>query len=524
MPDSSDAAASRLLAATFGLVVAFLLYYFADYGHWLIHPHQFVDQLRFLLDGGPEPLFRSFLNVFQRIDPIDHRPRFLSYAIVWADLQLRMRLYEWLVLYPPFSIAWIFELLLGPLLLFRLVRNLSGDAAPAWVALIVYVTSIGFLSGFAVSFTPGKPLTPVVFIVTLWALGEAKRRAQPGQMLHEVRGARSLMTLLGAALVCGLFLDEAPLFAFVLPLLFYPELFLPAGRGTREIRRAAKSWLPLAIPPLLFLYLVVIGAPLLTQKLFGYRFDYIGSVFVNRDAAQLGKTFFSDGAYGFGWESLCANFFSLFGSALVPWQAGSLLRHPSGHGIITGLSTVAPLVGATLAALLGCAFLGLRGRKPAALYLKRTLVAALLFVLFVSALSGRHLPFITGYFYGCGFALFPALMAGFAYGAAASAAARRFVALVALLAAGAQFVNFHAINDSWITVHNEAWVRPSYEKSLPIAPEERTATREELNAIWSAWKANRLDEYLAHNPISPGAVFLMFELSYLKKWRPPAQH
>ena len=508
-----------ILAVVFAGFAAFVISYFADYGHWFIHPHQFEIHLPRLLAGGPQISLRSFLNIFQQFDPTESRPRFLAYAIIWANLHMRMWLYEWFVLYPPFSIGWILEALVGPFLFFRLVRNMSGDRAAAWIALIVYITSIGFLSGFAMPLMPSKPLTNVVFIATLWLLSEAKLRATPGQMFHEVPGARWLMRALGGVLLAGLFLDEVPFFAFLLPFLFYPELFFPSSLSQVQIRRTAETWLPLAIPPVLFLLLVVVVAPVISQKMFGYRFDYIGSVFVNREAAETGKTFLSGKMYGFGLESLVSNFVSLTASALVPWQAAPLVAHPSGGGVVTGMTVNLASVLAAVVALGGAAVIGILGRERLHSYLLRSLGALVLFILFMSVLSGRHVPFITGYVYACSLAVFLAMIAGLAFASVSGGAAKVAAIGVALWMGGVQLTNFDAINKNWITVHNEGWVKREYEKSLPIARDGRATTRRELRDIWTAWKKGDLEGYLKSSPISSGAVFLVFELRYLDKWR-----
>lgn len=509
-----------LLLAVAGLSSAtVLIVYFAEYGNWFIHPHQFEIHLPQLLAGGPEIGLRSFLNIFRQFDPTESRPRFLAYAIIWANLNLRMGLYDFFVLYPPFSIAWVLELLVGPCLLFRLVRNMSGSNAAGWVALIVYVTSIGFLSGFAMALMPSKPLTNVVFIATLWLLSEAKHAATRGHLLHEVPHGRRYAIALGVVLLAGLFLDEVPLFAYLLPLLFYGELFFPSRLDRAELGRTRRAWLPLIVPPLLFLFLVVLIVPPVTQKLFGYRFDLIGSVLVNREAAESGKTFFSGKDYGFGWESLVSNFASLIGTALVPWRIAPLAAHPAGGGVVTGMQLSAGLVGISVLFLTVALLLGLKGRRPAAPYLLRTSGCALLFILFMSVLSGRHVPFITGYVYGCGLAVFLAMIVGLGFAAVASARARAAVVVCAVYMGVIQLINFDAINKDWIVVHNEKLTRPSYEKTLPIAQDGRATTRQEINAIWEAWRRGELETYLSRNVISSGSVFLIFELRHLDKRR-----
>lgn len=512
--------ASFFLAVVFLGFVILLVAYFADYGNWFIHPHQFEIHLPKLLADGTEFRLRSLANIFQQFDPSENRPRFLSYAIISLNLHLRMWLYEWFVLYPPFSLGWIFELLAAPLLLFIFIRNVGNNLAAACSGVIVYVTSIGFLSGFAMPLLPGKPLTNFIFVAILWLSSEAKKKAEPGQMLHEVRGGRATMLAVGIVLLAGLFLDEVPLFGFLLPLIFYPELFFPRKFEAKQLARAGRSWMPLAIPPAVFLLVVVVIVPVITQKAFGFKFNYLESVFVNREAAQFGKTFFSGPDYGFGLQSLGSNAISLFGSALVPWKLAPLLKHPSGGGgVITSMTANAITVTATAAFILGSLYLGFRSRTDAAIFVRRAILTAVLFVLFMSLLQGRHVPFIIGYVYGCAFPVFLAIAAGLAVAAAPSRPLRVGLVLLALFIACVQLVNFHAINRSWVQLHNEGLTKPAHQKDLPIAQDGRVMTRREVNAIWTAWKDGDLENYLRANSISSGAVFLIFELRYLDKWR-----
>jgi hypothetical protein len=508
-----------LLCAACLLLAGYSLLYFADYANWFIHPHQFEIHLPQLLAGGSEARLGGFSNIFRQFDPTESRPRFLAYAIIWANLHLRMALYDLLVLFPPFSIAWILEILVGPLLLYRLARNMSNSPAAGMVALIVYLTSIGFLSGFAMALMPSKPLTNVVFIATLWLLSEAKRGSTPGLLLHEVANGRRYVIALGAVLLVGLFLDEVPLFAFALPLLFYRELFLAGWPGRVDFKRSIPTWLALAVPLLLFLLVVTVIVPPITKKLFGYSFDFISSVMVNREAAEGGKSFFSGKEYGFGPASLVANLVSLIGSAFVPWTVVPLASHPSGGGVVTGMQVTWLSLTVAVSVLLAAFALGWTGRTDSARYLRRTLLCIVLFILFMSLLSGRHVPYISGYVYGNGLAVFLAMMAGLAFASAGRRWMSAAVAGLALYVAIVQLTNFDAINRNWIAVHNEKLTRPTHAAALPIAADGRATTREELRAIWLAWREGELDRYLAQHLISSGSVFLVFELRHLDKWR-----
>jgi hypothetical protein len=111
------------------------------------------------------------------------------------------------------------------------------------------------------------------------------------------------------------------------------------------------------------------------------------------------------------------------------------------------------------------------------------------------------------------------MIVGLSFAATSEKAVGAVILVVALAMGGIQLTNFDAVNKNWITVHNEGWVKREYEKSLPIAQDGRSTTRRELRDVWAAWKQGDLESYLKTNTISSGAVFLVFELRYLDKWR-----
>jgi len=80
-------------------------------------------------------------------------------------------------------------------------------------------------------------------------------------------------------------------------------------------------------------------------------------------------------------------------------------------------------------------------------------------------------------------------------------------ALAVLAIVGIQLTNYTQLNTGWRIVHNEQLTRDrmakaplARDKRIPIAPEARELSRSEVQAIWAAWKADRLDRYLRDNP------------------------
>ena len=99
--------------------------------------------------------------------------------------------------------------------------------------------------------------------------------------------------------------------------------------------------------------------------------------------------------------------------------------------------------------------------------------------------------------------------------------------MAVLAIVGIQVTNYTRLNTGWRIVHNEQLTRDrmakaplARDKRIPIAPEARELSRGEVQAIWAAWKADRLDRYLRDNPSSAGAVYEVVELQELDRARP----
>ena len=84
---------------------------------------------------------------------------------------------------------------------------------------------------------------------------------------------------------------------------------------------------------------------------------------------------------------------------------------------------------------------------------------------------------------------------------------------LAALMVVSQINNFIILNRSYISFHNDVWTRKECRNMFPLA-KEKPLTRRELHDLWSAWKNERMTEYLRSHEVSTGAAFLLFELKY----------
>ena len=515
----SNALLFILVIALF-LAVAYNVYYFSDYGNWFIHPHQFEIHLPMLLSGSYEFQPSDLFKIFQQFDPAENRPRFVAYLIILVNLYTRMYTYEWGVLFPPFSWDWIITLTVGPWLIYKIVQKVSKDVAASIAAVLIYITSIGYLSAFAMPLMPSKPLTNIAILSVIFLTQKLKEETDYRLSIYAEKNNRIWIFLLSFILLVGLFLDEVPIFAFLIPFIYGFRLFIPKNILTiKGIKELLLLSIPLITPLIIFLFITIWLIPEVTSRLYGYKFDFLSSVMVNSAAKSAGRSFFSGQLYGFGLESLIGNFNSLIDLSILPFRSEELERHKSGGGVVTGVIATPIVYMATILFIGFMAIIAISKKNEVTKFLGQTLLCLILFTIFISLLSGRHVPFISGYVYGSAACIFFSLAIGVGYSLVKDGFMKSIATIYVIMIAVIQLHNFNNINQSWIELHNDGWARKSYESILPIKAGNFKTSDSELNAIWNAWQKGELNQYLDTHQISSGAVFLILELRQVEKIR-----
>ena len=524
----AEPATALVLVALVAAVVNFC-FLVTQYRHLFVHPdnHQFI--LKESLKDGLALGLVDLPNSLQLRAENEFRPRFLTYYLIAVDQKLRLMLYDWMPVHPTLApVAWLLELVLTPYCLYRLLLNVTGDRLAGLAALAVYLSATGFLSGFTMHFMPGKSLSNAVLIVALLAVSEAVKRPRPGQLLVDAPGWSKYLAL--AVLFVGLILDEMPIAVlFILPLFFW-SAFVPRWPWTpftRQVAAVVKNGLFYLTPSLAFLVFVLVIIPPITQALFGYRFDYLGDTLLignTRTAPSLEVAVLS----GLEPEVIVGNVTTLFGLSLVPALVSPLII--TVYGTFPAGQVTNPPKLALLLLFFGVAvFVAVRSRGPFAVHLRGLLVSLPIFFLFLSLLMARHIPIVTGYYYGAIFASLFALLIGLLVRGASSLApwARTAAGVVVVAIVGVQIANYGPLNDGWRLTHDEGLTRDRLAKArfardrrIPLVPEHRDLTADEVRAIWQAWKDDRLDRYLRDNRVSSAAVYEVVELQELERARP----
>lgn len=492
----------------FILAAAVVLLLLGDYSATWMHPELPARDIPNALKNGngyvPGDILRGL--DYMSFDGFP-RARFLSYAFQIANIKFRVWLFARILPHPSLSLTWIFSLLLSPILLYRLVCNLTGRRIAAWAGLSLYCLSTGFLSGVVLLFHPGKPLTNFAAILCLYLASlivvQAKKEAafrrrlfrsslllptllaqeHPPGSAYGSGFARSALSrisqlreyarradasslrivVLAAALLlaefASFFLDEYAWFIFLAVPILAPGAFsLPRRRGLFLL-----AYLSL---PICFFIAVTFLAPAAHRRLGFGEFNYWKSVFTPTYDNQTNI-----------WNQLRTPTFlrngrGLIGSQLLHYRGPG--RYPLSRGETRALAAIC-LYGLLLFALLPA---------PRRRLLLRTALVLFLFALYHSLILCKHLKHVdSSFYYGSLFSVFLALFLSVLFSVEKKwAATVNLFLLPALLAVF--IINFIRVNDCMIRGHDNR-----YRYHFPKETERMRGTVFTRALVRRAWAA-----------------------------------
>lgn len=498
----------------------FALYRLSGYEYAVVDPQFYIANALGLLREHLSLRWEDLINVFYNFgDPDGDRPRFLMYLVSLLDYHLRYFLYDYFLIPPTLSLSWLFQLVVGPCCLYGLMRNITRDRQAPWLALSVYLSSVGFLSGITFAWQAGKSLSNVLYLVVLFLASALDRQVAPRRLLFFIPGAKKYILLV--LLFLGLFLDEMPLFGFPLLLLMFPSRFLPSAWTGRGMSAAMVNVGILALPLAFFFLFSIVLAPMITEHFFHYRFDYIGAI-LNHDP--------NAGPFGvFSAVMLLLHFVTLFGSAIVPLESGHVFHLFPGMSLsapsaeLVSYLAVVPLFVLALAAVALCRNCLDPARRK---LMARAGMTVSAFVLFFAAVQGRHNIWGYGFYYGSVFAVLFALTLGVWF----AAIRRQRSGLRTAFAAATIFIVAMQIHNMVVAQRGVAEEKNALSvKLMGIAPQEmgrRVAVdaalpvnRAVLEDLWTAWRHGHLENRLRQTPIPAGAIYLVTELRYVSHLR-----
>lgn len=536
-----------ILAAA--LAISNVLWVTLDYRNLSVHPHVIYDIMPYFIKDGIGFTWNDMVKPFQEMgNPGEYRPRFLTYLVSLVDIKLQLFSYRYFLVHPTASISWILSLLIAPLYLYKLLKYFTHSKEAQLAGIIVYLSSMGFLSGFSTMLVPGKILTSTVFILVIYCMVQIRKSRTDHQLFFEIHS--KYIAIIFFIIFSGLFLDELSFMLFLLlPILFLELFYLPIW-SKDNIYRTIKNIIYFGFPFFLFLLVVLFVVPILTEYFWNYNFRYLASLSGASEAAKGAKTFFTNACGDSLLVALYKNFMNLFGTAMVPYQISplipSIVPGDGCHGMFAQENTLLKdMIFLTIfPALFFYAFRN-RFQNPFAV---RLIVVILVFIGLETILHKRHIPIINGYYYGGCFSVLFSMLAGNLY-SLVRGRSRRYRILVSiglLVLVVVQVNNFRIMNKTWIEGHNgwtknrygipyENWderklstmfnspeIKKQYEAPYPVCIENSgLLSRAELHKIYDSWKAGTLHEYLNQNGISSGAVYLLFYLKYIDVSREP---
>jgi hypothetical protein len=502
-----------LLAVTVGAIAVIVF----DLSKNFVHPTNWQDVLARSTSNGLSMRWSDLRISIGQWGPEESRPRFLAFLIQAYDHKLRLFLHHYVSLPPTFwPIAWLLQGVIAPIALFRLLRNLGGDRTASTAGVAVYMSSIGFLSGFSMAFIPGKSLVTVSLIIAMYLLSSISKDGK--NKFSDAPPATIAAVLVTVFL--GLFLDEVGVFAFVLlPIMFW-HLFWDNDARPISGKPDWKGIALCAIPAVIFLAVVVFVIPPLYRHLYHQAFDYLGNVFAVGIGSLGAKSVFVGPHGTFGWAIIWQNFTNLFGLTLVPVQLSPFTNPALNNPNVIQTSNAPQLLGlaAFFVALGACAM----ARSKPAVALRGALIATVVFLVLMTLLSIRHNPTLSGYYYGATISLFIALLVGLALAVINSkgTAWRLAGVAAAALIVGVQINNFWFVNERWKLAHDENVSRRLLASQFKLSTGQ--ATGSELSAIRSAWKDGKLEAYLRDHEVSVGGAILAHEFRTIDRLRPKA--
>jgi len=475
------------ICAILGIIFVFLL--LSDYNANWMHPEVTAFHIPYSLENGCVLSLKDLLKSFDswEFDFQNSRPRFFSYFFQIINLKFRIWLFAFIPPHPSLSLTWIFTLLLSPFFLFRLVRNLSLNRVTAWIAVILYFLSPGFLSHLTLLFHPGKPLASFFTILCLYLSSEIWLGIKVARTFN--KKGYALFALLLAIIFLAFITDEVSFFIFFAVPLLFPEIFtLPPDKI-----RISRYYRFTFIAFLLFLTFVV---PWITRHLgFGdFNFwDYIKRggtgeryyLWKNMDIANL----FLNGHY-------------LLSSHIVPFRKPDL-------GRFFKLD-----IYAYAAFIFYCSYAYRRLSPAAKDIFKRLGLTLLAFIFFHFLISSRHLKLTTDcYYYGAVFSILFAILLAILL--TANTGALKIINGILLAVFLVIFAsNFYAMNKRWISSHN-IWYKHFFPEAARIMPEEKRLDR---NMVLTAWQHRKDKTYLqgVQKQFPLRADWLFVELDYIK--------
>jgi len=177
----------------------------------------------FVLKTGPDLNVKDIKNgLFWQL--FEYKPRCtrpLSSYFEIIDTKFRCWLWRYIMPHPSLSLTWIFSLILGPLFLYRLLKNIGIGPNIAMSMVAFYLATPGVLSIEAMLFRPAKPMTNFFIIFCLYLASKLKKDFLDAKMPVPI----IKFLICWAITAASFYWDETALLIFPAVLFIFPSLF-----------------------------------------------------------------------------------------------------------------------------------------------------------------------------------------------------------------------------------------------------------------------------------------------------------
>jgi hypothetical protein len=328
------------------------------------------------------------------------RARFMCTVLDVLNIKIRMWLWQFVPPHPSFTLTWIFSLVLCPIFLFKLMRNLTSDRSAAWIAVLLYGVSPGLLSGVQIFFHSAKPLSSFFTIFCLYLASRLDLSLRDHERMMP-RDALAFLLLL-AVLFIGFFTDELSYFTFVAVPVMFPHIWIsiiPKTGLMRRFRVTAKTWVRASlylVIPIAFFLLITFVIPHLMERLgIGYFNFWQG---IQARAASMSKNSYLAG--------LSLNTHHLLANHMMPFislSGATVDKLFNGPPLMTFFERDIYFYVAYLAYIL---FTVRRIPDTCRPVFFRVLATLVLFCVFYNTLHSSQVIAFSGLYYGCTFSVY----------------------------------------------------------------------------------------------------------------------
>jgi hypothetical protein len=447
------------------------------------------------------------------------RSRFGNYLILALDQKMRYAFLQHFYLTPNLSpLLFLLNGILSPVIFYKISKQLFNDARVAKISLAIFLNTIGYYSLTSNMFMAAKPIgVTIILISILLTISIFNEKASSIWSYKKM--------ILAAVIFFGFFVDEIVFIALFIPFFLIIYLSKLNEKDNRlKMNKLKQIYIAIGTSFVLWVITITFIIPLITQKLFNWKFDFWGFNLNLKNDINFG------GAYDQGTnidlifvlKVISSNFMNITNFQVIPhWlfipnpsvsygNPNSLYR----FGEIPNLFQIIVIIAIIL--LIKFSF---NGR----MFEMLIFFGAYLFsIFFTSILQLKHVPEISTYVYGSSIAIFSTLLISSFIKKLIEKNRWLTLTFCTMLIIIISTSNAYEFNKRWDLFHRNWSIMNATNFNKPEKLGDvnylvKTSTSNnpswsENYRIWQSYHNNNLNSYLKENQISLQGWALVAEL------------